>query len=393
MKLSETIKTAFTALNSNKLRSALTMLGVIIGVFSVVTLIALGEGIQNYVKDQFDELGSNLVFVLPGSGDFAGDPAQSFTRNQLQKKHVELIESRAEDFVENVTPYYVVGEVMSFKTKTYLADIVGVSAEAQDFLRYEISKGRKFTSNEQRNGEKVAIIGPELSKELFGVSNPIGQRVKIRDDSYEIIGTFKSRGSDYDTQAVVPYKAIEKSLDLTTFSYIIVETNPDISIEASIRQIEIALLSDLKVDEFEVSSQKELLNSVTQILRVLTIGLGAIAAISLIVGGIGIMNIMLVAVTERIREIGLRKALGARPVDLAFQFLTESVILSTIGGLIGLAFAAIATIFAQNFLRAEIPLFAVFLAFGFSFIVGVIFGTYPAISAAKKDPIEALRYE
>ena len=393
MKILETFKTALISLNSNKLRSGLTALGVVIGVFSVVTLISLGQGIQNFVTDEFDKLGSNLIFVLPGSGDFAGDPSNSFTRNQLSIKHVELIQSNLSDLIIDVSPYYYVGENSSYKTNTYLADIVGITSSAVDFFKYEITNGRKFTRAEERSGAKVGIIGPNIARELFGSTNPVGQKVKIRNDNYEIIGTFKPRGTDYDDQIVTPYKAIERSLELQNFSYIIIAAKNDSNISTLIRQIDITLLKDLSSEEFSVQSQKELLDSVTEILGVLTFGLGAIAGISLLVGGIGIMNIMLVSVTERIREIGLRKAVGARPLDIALQFLTESVLLSVFGGFLGLIFATIATLIARNFIRAEIPPSAVFLAFGFSFVVGVIFGTYPALNAAKKDPIEALRYE
>lgn len=396
MDFEEIFITSTKALKANKLRSILTMLGVIIGVFAVVSLVSLGKGLENYITDEFNELGSNLLFIVPGkvsSSGFGDDPANSLTRNKLEEKHVDLINTYASEHLVDVSPYLIIGETTEYKTKSIFAEITGVSASAIEMINYEIDIGRGFSKGEERSGEEVAIIGPEVQKELFGAQNSIGKRIKIGSDSYEVIGTFKEKGSNYDDQIIVPYTAAEQSFDLKTYSSLFAKVTDQESVDIAMRQIEFALSRDLDEDDFSVLSQKDFLDSIQSILGVLTAALSAIAGISLLVGGIGIMNIMLVSVTERIKEIGLRKAIGADPTSIALQFLVEATLISVIGGAIGLFLGWMTTLAVQSFLRAEIPLYTVILAFVFSVAVGVIFGTYPAINASKKDPMEALRYE
>lgn len=393
MNINELFHSAIKSLSSNKARSILTMLGVIIGVFSVVTLVSLGRGIQNYITDEFDQIGTNLLFISPGESDIGDDPGKAFTANKLNQKHIDLINTYAREYVTAVTPFLLVGENVSYKNKTYAGELIGINADSLDIFNYQIHDGRNFTQSEESSKAKVAIIGPLIINELFGAKPAVGERIKMGDESYLVIGTFKEKGANYDDQIIIPYTSLLESFDIENYSSIIAKIkNPD-EINLATRQIEIALLRDLKEDEFTVLSQKDLLESIQEILGMLTLGLGAIAGISLIVGGIGIMNIMLVSVTERIREIGLRKAVGATSRAIGIQFMLEAVLISVVGGAVGLGLGYLATLVAQQFIRAEIPLSAVFLAFGFSLLVGVLFGTYPAVSASKKDPIEALRYE
>lgn len=393
MNLAETFNTAIKSISSNKIRAGLTMLGVIIGVFAVVTLVALGKGIENYITDEFDKLGSNLIFVSPGSGDFTGDPAETYTKNPLKDKQVSLIENYAGEFLEGVFPYNFVGENVSYKTKTFYSELVGTNYDGVEAFNYVLKDGRTFTKAEEKSNAKVVVLGPNVVSELFATRNPVGERVKIGEDSYEVIGTFKSKGSNYDDGVVIPYTTLSEVFNLDTYASIIAKAKDADSVAIAMRQVELALLRDLDEDEFEVLSQSDILSSIQDILGLITIGLGAIAGISLLVGGIGIMNIMLVSVTERISEIGLRKALGATPNNIATQFIIESVILSVIGGIIGLIFGYLITFGVQSYIRAELTLDAVLMAFFFSVAVGVLFGTYPAVNAARKDPIEALRYE
>ena len=393
MKLLDISNSAIKSLNVNRARSALTILGVVIGVFSVVTLVSIGRGMQNYIQDQFNALGSNLLFVSPGKADFQDDPSKALGRNKLDEKHVELIESNASELFITVSPYVVLGDNVRYKTKSFYGTVNGISYDDEKTYNYELDKGRFFTKSEQNTSARVAIIGPSIVEELFGTKNPVGNSIKLGDDSYQVIGSFKEKGRNFDDGVIVPYTSAMNTFDVPFFSSIVAKVRNTENVDLATREIKIALLKDLKEEDFTVLSQSDILSSIQNILQILTIGIGAIAGISLLVGGIEIMNIMLVSVTERIKEIGLRKALGATQLDIAMQFLIESVFLSLGGGLIGLLLGWLGTYASRTFLRTEIPWWAVALAFGFSVLVGVIFGTYPAITAAKKDPVEALRYE
>jgi len=395
MHITETIKTSLDAIFVNKVRSALTMLGVIIGVLSVILLISIGHGIQNYVKDQFEALGSNLVFVMPGKTPLSGgrDPAEAFSRNKLEGKHVKLIKTQASDFVDQISGGLQVGETIKYKTKSYYASVLGLDASGLNIQNYKYSQGRGFTEREVKSKAKVVILGPKVAEELFPNTNPIGLNVKVGTNTYKIIGIAESKGRNYDEAILIPLTSALDSFGLKNYSYIILSVKNDDEINLAVKQVKRALLRDLKADEFSVMTQNEVLDSIQSILQMLTLALGAIAAISLLVGGIGIMNIMLVSVTERTREIGLRKALGATPTNITIQFLIESLVLSTTGGIIGIILGWLASLSLRGFLRTEVPWWSVLLAFSFSVFVGAIFGTYPAVKAGKKDPIESLRYE
>ncbi len=393
MKFKETIITALKALVQNKMRTFLTMLGVIIGVFAVVTLVGLVQGVKNYVEDQFSELGSNLLFVYPGSAGWANDPALSFSNNKLEEKHVNLIKEYAPDQIEDITPFIMLGETVKYKTKSFYASITGASTSYESIGGVTLTSGRFFTKAEERSKAKVAVIGPLVSKELFGDIDPIGKKIKAANKSFDIVGVMEEKGPDYDEIVIVPYTTVEDTWDIKNYTMIEIKLSSSTDMHIAEKNIELALLRDLQSDDFTLFSQEELLSTVQNILGILTIGLGAIAAISLVVGGIGIMNIMLVSVTERIDEIGLRKALGATPLNIGLQFMVESVVMGIIGGTLGVSLGWGSMLVAQNWLRAEIPFWAIGLAFGFSIIVGTVFGTYPAIKASKMDPIVALRYE
>lgn len=396
MYIEELFITALTSLAANKLRAFLTMLGVIIGVFSVIALVSLGKGLENYITDEFNALGTNLIFVSPGkvsTSNLGGDPATLLSRNKLDEKHIDLIKIYGSEYLEEVSPYIILGDTVRYKTNSYFAEITGVSAKSISIVNYDITQGRAFTNAEVKGKSKVAVIGPIIQKELFGIQNSINRRIKVGTDTYTVIGVFAEKGSNYDDQIIVPYTSAVQTFDIKNYSSLFAKVTSADKIDIAMKQVELAVGRDLTEEEFTVLSQKDFLDSIQDILGILTLGLSAIAGISLLVGGIGIMNIMLVTVTERIREIGLRKAIGATPLSIASQFLIESVLLSVTGGTIGLIFGWLVTIAVQNYIRAEIPISAVFMAFGFSVLVGVTFGTYPAISAGKLDPIEALRYE
>lgn len=393
MKFSSVLNSALKALGVNKTRTFLTMLGVIIGVFAVVSLVSLVKGIENFIVDRFNSLGSNLIFVAPGRSGFNSDPALSFTNNKLEEKHVDLIKENVGKDLVAVAPSIRLGKNAKYKTKQYYATVAGSNEDAKDLVNVDIEKGRFFTKTEVDANAKVVIIGPTIEKELFGDSNAMGKSLKIDDESFMIIGTAKSRGGSQDERVIMPYTTMQDSLDVENFSNIVTKAKNADDIDLVIKKIELALLKDLDKEDFTVLSQASVLESFKSILNVLSIGLAAIAGISLFVGGIGIMNIMLVSVNERIQEIGLRKALGATSRDIGTQFLIEAIFISVLGGLLGLGLGFLVTVISKPWLNAQIPWWAIFLAMGFSIAVGLGFGTYPALKAAKKDPIEALRFE
>lgn len=380
---------------SNKTRTFLTMLGIIIGVFAVISLISIGQGIQNYVTGQFGKLGSDLIFVTPGKLNLRGDPASNFLANKLDEKHLKLLENYATDYVKNITPIMEIGKTISFKNKTYYTEVQATNEVGNITYRIELEKGRYFSRSEVNAGNKVVIMGSTSSKELFPNQDPIGKNIKIDDKTFLVIGVAKEKGSQLDRRVFIPYTTAKHQFNVRNFSGLVMISKSSDSVEFAIKRVEIAMLRDLDEDEFTVISQKDLLSSFQNILGTITIGIGAIAAISLLVGGIGIMNIMLVTVTERTQEIGLRKAVGATPNNIASQFLIEATSLSVLGGSIGIGLGILLAFVVRTYFNfdAEVPVWSILLAFGFSFLVGVIFGTYPAIKAANKDPIEALRYE
>lgn len=391
----ELFTTAVRSLLSNKTRTFLTMLGIIIGVFAVITLISVGEGLQNYVTNQFSNLGSNLVFVTPGKLNLRGDPGANFLANKLEERHLHLVEKYASDYVKNITPMHEIGKNLSYKNKSYYTEIQSSNEYGDDAYNIKISKGRYFNRSEVNASSRVVVIGVEIVKELFPNQDPLGKHLKIDDRIFTVIGITEEKGSSLDRRAFIPYTTVNRVFNIQRFSALTMNSIRSEDTETAMKVVEMALLRDLKEDDFTVISQKDLLNSFTNILSTITLGIGAIAAISLLVGGIGIMNIMLVTVTERTREIGLRKAVGASPSNIASQFLIEATSLSILGGLIGIGLGVFVSFIIKTYFNfeTEVPLWSVLLAFFFSAFVGILFGTYPALKAAKKDPIEALRYE
>lgn len=369
------------------------MLGVIIGVFAVATLISIVRGFQNYVTQEFNALGSNLIFVMPGKIDFAGDPSRNFTGNKLKYRHVERIKTDLGDKLSAITPWYELSKRFTYKTKSFYGAVGGINEQVLELFNLDLQSGHFFNRSDIDARARVTVIGSDVQKELFNSKDAVGEKIKIDGTSYSVIGVLESKSPNYDNFAYVPYTTIETEFNMKNVGSMVIKANSGTDVEVIKEEIRHSLLRELKDEDFTVSTQEDLLTRINDILKIIETGLAAIAAISLLVGGIGIMNIMLVSVTERTREIGLIKALGATSKDIAFQFLAESVFISITGGIIGIAAALLATLIARTWLPAEIPLWAAFLSMGFSLLVGVGFGTYPAIKAGQKDPVVALRYE
>src|SRR3972149_3076068 len=388
----ETIKSALSALALNKVRTFLTMLGVIIGVFSVVALVAVVQGFQNYITDQFESLGSNLILVTPKMSQ-DHDPGRTFMGNRLSLKNVDTINLYVGDKISVVTPSIRIAKVAEYKSKAYSGTVVGGNYQSYSVYGLEKEFGSYYTKSDDLNKANVVFISSDVKKELFGDRNPVGEKIKIENTTFEVLGVAKPKSPTFDDRIFMPDTSLKAAFNVEVLASIAVKAKDGQDLNELMREIKLALLKDMKSDDFSVVTQKDVLSSIDQILSVLSSALAAVAGISLLVGGIGIMNIMLVSVTERTREIGLRKALGATSKNIGAQFLIEAIVISLGGGIVGLSLGYLSTLAVSSLVRAAIPWWAIVLALGFSILVGVIFGTYPALSASKKDPIESLRFE
>ncbi|MEN8223156.1 MAG: ABC transporter permease [Acidobacteriota bacterium] len=404
MKTLSLLKVAYKSIIKNRMRSFLTMLGIIIGVGAVIALVAIGQGTSDEVERQVTSLGSNLIMVMPGSGSIGGVSRGAASVNTLTLK--DTVKMKADSiYISEVsaflrTPAQVIAGGLNWSTS-----VNGVNANYLAIKEWELESGDFFTERDIRSRSKVAVLGKTVSDELFGDSDPVGMKIRIRNIPFIVRGVLEEKGSslmgDQDDVILVPVTtALYRMTDGKNISMIMVSAVSNDVMDESREEITSILrsshrLKDEDEDDFKIMSQTEIIDKVSSVTGALTILLGAIAAVSLLVGGIGIMNIMLVSVTERTKEIGIRLAIGARGKDVLVQFLIEAVLLSLVGGLLGIVFGILLANLASGIMNMNIVLNPVisFMAFSFSGAVGVFFGFYPARKAAAMDPIEALRYE
>ncbi len=397
MKLIEYIKLALMALITNKLRAILTMLGIIIGVASVILLVSIGTGLQKLVTQQFASLGSNMVYVMPGKVDLkTGPPGMNISRLDISDIDDLL---RGSTFVSRVAPAVAQTSIITYKGKTVSSEIIGTWENYMEMQNFSAEKGDIIRQTDVERSRKTIVLGSKPAQDLFGDTDPVGSWVTLSDVRYQVKGVLKSKGSggalggDMDNHGFIPYTSALRQFNITHPMMFVIEATSQDTVDEAGSDAKRILLKRLKEDDFTVMEQKELLNTINQFLGAITVALGGIAAISLLVGGIGIMNIMLVSVTERTREIGLRKAVGAKPQDILLQFLIEAVILSLLGGVIGITFGILGSLAINQFIQTYVTTWSMLLASGFSAVIGIVFGVAPAFRASRLDPIEALRYE
>ncbi|MCU1672201.1 MAG: permease [Frankiales bacterium] len=393
MRVAEAYRVAVTALRANGLRSALTMLGVVIGVASVVVLVAIGTGAKREVEQQVQGLGSNLIIVVPGRLEFGSAP----TKSRLELGDADRLR-RATG--QEVAVSLASGETVRFGTRSAFATVNGTNAAVSRVFVRPVARGEYLRETDVDTRRRVAVIGPELVTSLFDGADPLGRTVSVGGVRFRVIGVFASVGSSVggsrDSEVHIPITAAQRLFGDARVDAMALEapTTEDIP---QVRKQTLAVLADRYPDEeFSAVTQDQILGTVGRILGLLTTVLAAIAAISLLVGGVGVSNIMLVSVRERTREIGLRKAVGARQRDVLLQFLLEAVLLTSIGGLVGIALGiggSLGLAAAIDQLPAVITWWSPVLAFGVSAAVGVFFGVVPARRAGRLDPVVALRSE
>jgi putative ABC transport system permease protein len=402
MDVREALALALEMLVANRVRSALTMLGVVIGVAAIILLVSLGEGATAYITNELTGLGTNLLIITPGKTQTSGGfhPPIASTVRKLTYDDAVALRRRASLLTDAVPLVLGTGKIR-YQGNSRHVSVVGVTPEFQRVRNLYVEIGQFLSEEDVEGRRRVVVLGRTVKRELFGEENPLGRFVTLADSRYRVIGIMErkgvSLGFDIDDLVFVPVKSAQDLFDTDRLLEILASVGSPDDIDRAIQQVkDILIRRHGNREDFTVISQGAILSAFTTILKILTAVLGGIAGISLVVGGIGIMNIMLVSVRERTREIGIRKAVGARRRDILGQFMIESIVLSTLGGLLGIIVGvggAKGLSLFFTYLPTRVSMWAVLMAFGFSAAVGVFFGVYPARRAARLDPIQALRYE
>ena len=395
------LKVGIKSLMANKLRSILAMLGIIIGVAAVIAMLAMGSGAQKQIMDQFTAMGTNLLTIRPGQRGSRG--VISGTQQNLTLEHAQAIVNEVKD-VTMVAPGVQGGVQLKYRNKNTRTTVYGTSITFFTIRNMEIDRGRAFTEGEVDRTARMAVIGPTAAKNVFGENDPLNEMVKVNGINFKIIGITKAKGDGWgspDDRIIIPYTtAMQQIFGIDYLRGIDVQADAEAAldkVQADVRALlrKLHRLQPDVEDDFEIRNMAEIRDSANQVTSTFKYLLGGIAAISLLVGGIGIMNIMLVTVTERTREIGVRKAIGATEGNILVQFLAESVIISGLGGMIGLGLgvgiAKTIPMFSPMTTLVDLP--SAILAIAVAGSIGIFFGFYPAWRAAQLDPIEALRYE
>jgi putative ABC transport system permease protein len=405
MRKSTLIKVATQSILKNKLRMFLTMLGIVIGVAAVIVMVAIGSGAQSTIQKQVSNLGTNMIFIMPGASGQGGVSQGAGTFNRLTLQDADKLK-RESTLLAAVSPVTFTGTQAITAQGNWRTRVNGVSTDFQTIRDWPVSSGMFFSDSDQRAMRKVAVLGNTVAKNLYSGMDPVGQQIQLRDVPFKIIGVLAPKGQqfggqDQDDVVIVPYTTAQARLNNNVrIGMILANTSSPEDIPAAMQEMRAIMRESHKIaegedDDFTIRNQDELAEVAQGTTKVMSALLAAVASISLLVGGIGIMNIMLVSVTERTREIGIRMAIGARGSDVLTQFLVESVVLSLFGGLIGivLGFIGAAVLGRLTGWNTITPPGAVLMAVGFSAAVGVFFGFYPARQAAALNPIQALRYE
>lgn len=405
MKVKNILKVAFKSILKSRMRSLLTALGIIIGVAAVVVMVAIGDGAQKQVEDQISSLGSNLIIITPGASLSGGVNRGMGSFNRFTFEDVDKVRDEA-SYITGATPIVRSGGQIIGGVGNWFTQVQGVSPDYLEIRSWKLKSGEFFTDRDVLGRAKVCVLGADVVKNLFPDEDPIGQQIRIRNVPFRVIGVLSEKGqtsvgTSNDDIILAPSRTVHERLSGGRFigSIQVSAASPEQipKAKAELRRVmrEAHKLTQGEEDDFTIQDQADLATAATETSRILTILLGSVAGVSLIVGGIGIMNIMLVSVTERTREIGIRLSIGARASDILIQFLTEALVLSLAGGILGVALSFGVTYLLNNYSSqaANIQPEIIFLAFSFAGGIGIFFGFYPARKASKLNPIDALRYE